>query len=173
MLNYWNSKTSSTISSLDSKTQKQKLLSIAYYFLITRNENRGKNWWQVKLAFRWIKVSRNTRSPKVFKFKSQIILFFHQFASCILQLWCCGLANYTDWQGTPWGQGHPDKLPYSCCQFTREAVCSAYKETAAVHPTVSPMTISRWKSYAFLKTSQILTYLRTFRAVTDWWSISS
>lgn len=50
-------------------------------------------------------------------------------------LWCCGLTNYTDWQGTPWGQGHPDKLPYSCCQFTTEAVCSAYKETAAVHRT--------------------------------------
>ena len=57
-------------------------------------------------------------------------------ASRILQLSCCGLTNYTDWQGTPWGQGHPDKLPYSCCQFTTEAVCSAYKETAAVHRTV-------------------------------------
>lgn len=48
-------------------------------------------------------------------------------------LGCCGLTNYTDWQGTPWGQGHPDKLPYSCCQFTTEAVCSVHKETAAVH----------------------------------------
>ena len=75
MLNYWNSKTSSTKSSLDSKTQQLKLLSVAYYFLITRNENWGKktggrlNW-----LFRWIKVSRNTRSTKVFKFKSHIII---------------------------------------------------------------------------------------------------
>jgi len=48
-------------------------------------------------------------------------------------LWCCGLSNFTDWQGTSWGKGHPGKLPYSCCQFTREAVCSIHEETAAVH----------------------------------------
>lgn len=58
----------------------------------------------------------------------------------ILQLWCCGLTNYTDWQGTPWGHGHPDKLPYSCCQFTTEAVCSVHKETAAVHRMVRKLS---------------------------------
>ena len=55
----------------------------------------------------------------------------------LLQLWCCGLTNYTDWQGTPWGQGHPNKLPYSCCQFTFKGVCAAHDESAFMHTTVS------------------------------------
>lgn len=50
-------------------------------------------------------------------------------------LWCCGLTNYTDWQGTPWGRGHPDKLPYSCCQFTFKGVCAANDESAFMHTT--------------------------------------
>ena len=55
---------------------------------------------------------------------------------CAFQLWCCGLTNYTDWQGTPWGRGHPDKLPYSCCQFTFKGVCAANDESAFMHTTV-------------------------------------
>ena len=78
--------------------------------------------------------AKNIERSQLIPITDILLTWFLHF--CILQLWCCGLTNYTDWQGTPWGQGHPDKLPYSCCQFTTEAVCSAYKETAAVHRTV-------------------------------------
>ena len=43
-----------------------------------------------------------------------------------LQLQCCGVTNYTDWQATPWGIGHGEgRMPHSCCRWTAEAVCSA------------------------------------------------
>ena len=78
----------------------------------------------------------------------------------LLQLWCCGLTNYTDWQGTPWGQGHPNKLPYSCCQFTFKGVCAAHDESAFMHTTVSIF-------------DQAVLYIQGFhfctsRVVTDW-----
>jgi hypothetical protein len=55
----------------------------------------------------------------------------------LFQLQCCGLSNYTDWQATPWGKGHPNKLPHSCCLSTTEAVCTDNKEKASLHRRVS------------------------------------
>ena len=82
MLNYWNSKTS-TKSSLDSK-------EVPFHCLLLFDNSKWKssekktggrrlNW-----LFRWIKVSRNTRSTKVFKFKSHII---HSRCNCQKKIW--------------------------------------------------------------------------------------
>ncbi|TRY64315.1 hypothetical protein TCAL_04622 [Tigriopus californicus] len=48
-----------------------------------------------------------------------------------IQLRCCGVNNYTDWQVTPWGVGHGEnKLPHSCCQWTVQGVCSTNQAEA-------------------------------------------
>ena len=54
----------------------------------------------------------------------------------LFQLHCCGLTNYTDWKPTPWGVGHPDKLPHSCCHSTTDGVCADQSSTADLYRTV-------------------------------------
>ena len=58
-----------------------------------------------------------------------------------LQLHCCGVSNFSDWQATPWGEGHgPGKMPPSCCRWTQAGVCGPRENergVAELYPTVS------------------------------------
>ncbi len=51
------------------------------------------------------------------------------------------MSNASDWQATPWGEGHGrDKLPHSCCEWTVDAVCGSkqvHDRTAKMFTTVS------------------------------------
>ena len=59
----------------------------------------------------------------------------------LLQLRCCGVSNFSDWQATPWGEGHgPNKMPPSCCGWTRAGVCGprqSERGVAELYMTVS------------------------------------
>lgn len=35
-----------------------------------------------------------------------------------VQLFCCGVHNYTSWIGTPWFNSHNSTVPLSCCKNT-------------------------------------------------------
>ena len=58
-----------------------------------------------------------------------------------MQLHCCGVSNFSDWQATPWGEGHgPGKMPPSCCRWTQAGVCGPRENergVAELYPTVS------------------------------------
>ena len=51
----------------------------------------------------------------------------------LFQLGCCGVVAYDDWYSTPWGRGHSERLPHSCCLLTQAGVCSPGSQGAQVY----------------------------------------
>ena len=58
------------------------------------------------------------------------------------QLHCCGVSNFSDWQATPWGEGHgPGKMPPSCCRWTQAGVCGPRENERGIAELYSTVSI--------------------------------
>ena len=51
-----------------------------------------------------------------------IFYLAHEYQSLLLQLKCCGVDNYTDWQPNTFNFANPINKPEGCCMFKRDNI---------------------------------------------------